>query len=117
MQDPEFLADLAFLTDMTQHLNELNLKLQGKQHNIANLYGYVNGFKNKLILFKTSLEKSDFSFFPSCKEHYTEMGNFEGCNFSDHLKYTGLHKNRPTYVFSQKSVLRVFTTIDRYFSY
>ncbi|CAG9574819.1 unnamed protein product [Danaus chrysippus] len=29
MRDPQFLADLAFLTDMTQHLNELNLKLQG----------------------------------------------------------------------------------------
>lgn len=86
MRDPEFLADLAFLTDMTQHLNELNLKLQGKQHNIANLYGYVNGFKNKLILFKTSLEKYDFSFFPSCKEHYTEMRNFD-YNFSDHVKY------------------------------
>lgn len=35
MQDPQFLADLAFLTDMTLHLNELSLKLQGKQHNIG----------------------------------------------------------------------------------
>ncbi|GFS68449.1 general transcription factor II-I repeat domain-containing protein 2 [Trichonephila clavipes] len=74
MQDPLFLADLAFLTDMTQHLNELNLKLQGKGHNIANLYEYGNGFRSKLKLFKTSLEQNNFSFFPSCKEHYTEMG-------------------------------------------
>lgn len=87
MRDPQFLADLAFLTDMTQHLNELNLKLQGKNHNIANLYGNVNGFRNKLKLFKTSLQQDDFSFFPSCKEHYLEMKNFEECNFLDHLKY------------------------------
>ncbi|XP_072389254.1 protein FAM200A-like [Diabrotica undecimpunctata] len=39
MEEANFLSDLAFLTDMTSHLNELNLKLQGKQHNIANLYG------------------------------------------------------------------------------
>ena len=31
MEDYKFLADIAFLTDMTQHLNELNLKLQIKQ--------------------------------------------------------------------------------------
>lgn len=87
MQDPQFLADLAFLTDVTQHLNELNLKLQGKNHNIANLYGHVNGFRSKLKLFKTSLQQNDFSFFPSCKEHYLEMKNFEECNFLDHLNY------------------------------
>ncbi|CAH1998494.1 unnamed protein product [Acanthoscelides obtectus] len=43
MADAQFLADLAFLTDMTSHLNELNLKLQGKQQNIANLFGHING--------------------------------------------------------------------------
>jgi len=48
MEDTELLDDLAFLTDMTQHLNELNLKLQITQHTIANLYGFVNGFKCKL---------------------------------------------------------------------
>ncbi|GFT05237.1 general transcription factor II-I repeat domain-containing protein 2 [Trichonephila clavipes] len=87
MQDPLFLADLAFLTDMTQRLNELNLKLQGKGHKIANWYGYVNGFRSKRKLFKTSLEQNNFSWIPSCKEHYTEMENFEGCIFKDHLKY------------------------------
>ncbi|CAH1978757.1 unnamed protein product [Acanthoscelides obtectus] len=40
MADAQFLADLAFLTDMTSHLNELNLKLQGKQQNIAKLFGH-----------------------------------------------------------------------------
>lgn len=48
-QDPEFLADHAFLPENTQHLNELNLKLQ---KNIANLFEYMNGFNKKLRLFK-----------------------------------------------------------------
>ncbi|KRZ18464.1 hypothetical protein T11_6483 [Trichinella zimbabwensis] len=40
-----FLSDLAFITDMTNHLNELNLKLLGKHQNIATLYDHLNGFK------------------------------------------------------------------------
>ncbi|CAH1965159.1 unnamed protein product [Acanthoscelides obtectus] len=40
---------------MTSHLNELNLKLQGKQQNIANLFGHINGFKNKINGFKNKI--------------------------------------------------------------
>lgn len=87
MQDPIFLSDLAFLTDMTYHLNELNLKLQGKQQNIADLYGNLKGFINKMKLFKSTLSKNDFTFFPSCKEHYDEMQNFEGISFTAHIKF------------------------------
>ncbi|KAG5862518.1 hypothetical protein JTB14_030125 [Gonioctena quinquepunctata] len=41
----KFFTDLAFSTDLTFHLNELNLKLQ---QNIANLFVHINGFKKKL---------------------------------------------------------------------
>jgi len=70
MQDPIVLSELAFITDMTNHLNELNLKLQGKQQNIANLYSHLNGFKSKLKLFKSTLANNIFPFFPNCKEHF-----------------------------------------------
>lgn len=33
-KDPNFLQNLAFLVDITQHFNELNLKLQGENLNI-----------------------------------------------------------------------------------
>lgn len=87
MVDAKFLSDLAFLTDLTSHLNELNLKLQGKQQNIAYLYGHIRGFQNKIKLFKSSLEKHDFSFFPSCKEHFEEMQDFEKVSYLTHIKY------------------------------
>ncbi|XP_059573054.1 general transcription factor II-I repeat domain-containing protein 2A-like [Alligator mississippiensis] len=78
---PQFLAELAFLTDTTTHLNELNLKLQSKNNTISDLFGCVNGFRRKLKLFKVGLEKGDLIHFPSCKELEKEMENFEGVNF------------------------------------
>jgi hypothetical protein len=48
MLNPTFLCELVFLTDITKHMNDLNMKLQGKQQNVSNLFGHVNGFHNKL---------------------------------------------------------------------
>ena len=39
LADADFLCALAFLTDITKHLNNLNLRLQGKQQKIATLLG------------------------------------------------------------------------------
>ncbi|XP_059570183.1 general transcription factor II-I repeat domain-containing protein 2B isoform X2 [Alligator mississippiensis] len=80
---PEFLSELAFLTDMTTHLNELNLKLQCKNHTISDLFGCVNGFRSKLKLFKAAIEKGDLTHFPSCKELVKEMENFDCISFSE----------------------------------
>ncbi|GFV88735.1 general transcription factor II-I repeat domain-containing protein 2 [Trichonephila clavipes] len=41
-----WLMDLAFVVDITSHLNELNLQLQRKNQTIVELIGYVNTFKN-----------------------------------------------------------------------
>jgi hypothetical protein len=38
MLNPTFLCELAFLTDITKHMNDLNMKLQGKQRNVSNLF-------------------------------------------------------------------------------
>jgi len=56
----EFLADLAFLRDLTSHPNESTLKLQEIQQNTANLFVRMNRFKNKIKLFKSSLGKKTF---------------------------------------------------------
>jgi hypothetical protein len=82
MRNPTFLYELAFLTDITKHMNDLNMKLQGKQQNVSNLFGHVNGFRNKLKLFKTAIERNDLTHFPCCKELAEELSDYEGSDFS-----------------------------------
>ena len=48
LDDPTFQCSLAFLTDITNHLNELNVKLQGRNHIISQMYDHVKSFKVKL---------------------------------------------------------------------
>ncbi|XP_074040069.1 general transcription factor II-I repeat domain-containing protein 2B-like [Leptinotarsa decemlineata] len=65
-KDPEFLRQLAFITDLTNHLNKLNLSLQGRNQTVSDLIGMINGFRNKLNVFKRALEKNNLTHFPSC---------------------------------------------------
>ncbi|PNF38714.1 hypothetical protein B7P43_G16721, partial [Cryptotermes secundus] len=60
LEDVEFLRNLAFLTDITQHLNVLNLQLQGKKQTICQMFGFVDSFRKKLYLFKSALDKITF---------------------------------------------------------
>jgi hypothetical protein len=68
--------------DVTKHMNDLNMKLQGKQQNVSNLFGHVNGFRNKLKFFRTVIERNDFTHFPCCEELAEELSNYEGLDFS-----------------------------------
>lgn len=52
--DPKFIPDLAFLTDLTDKMNMLNLSLQGNKQVIAVMYECVKSFKCKLSFFKTT---------------------------------------------------------------
>ena len=67
-RDRNFLCKLAFLTDITMHLNVLNLRLQGRNQNISYLVGHVEAFKMKLRLFATCLKNNDLSHFDSSHE-------------------------------------------------
>ena len=55
----QLLLDLAFLTDLTALINELNLELQRKKKNIVNMISSVNPFKRKLQLLSTKLQRHD----------------------------------------------------------
>jgi hypothetical protein len=82
MLNPTFLCELGFLTDITKHMNDLYMKLQGGQQKVSSLFGHVNGFRNKLKLFKTATERNDLTHFPCCKELAPELSNYEGSDFS-----------------------------------
>ena len=51
LQDTDWLADFAFGVDILGHLNDLNMKLQGKGVFVHELYSNVKAFKAKLLLF------------------------------------------------------------------
>ena len=57
LDDPKWLADLAFLTDITSKLNELNLELQGQMKSLSQMISSVNAFINKLKLWMSQLFK------------------------------------------------------------
>lgn len=52
LRDTDFLCDMAFLTDVTSHLNHLNMQLQGRDQTVSDLYAHMSAFKRKLALFK-----------------------------------------------------------------
>ena len=62
--DNDWLAKLAYLADIFAELNELNIKLQGKDRTILNLFGKVDGFVEKAALWKRLCAQGDFSCFP-----------------------------------------------------
>ena len=62
-EDEQWLLDLAFFTDFTALLNELNLELQGKEKNIVNMISSVNAFKRKIQLLSTKLQCHDLRYF------------------------------------------------------
>ncbi|XP_067949723.1 protein FAM200A-like [Watersipora subatra] len=51
------MSDLAFLVDICGHLNDLNLKLQGKNKTIINTLPAVQAFFHKLELFLVDVQE------------------------------------------------------------
>ena len=50
LSDTVWLADLAFLVDITKHLNALNASLQGSDAVVSQLYAHIKAFGTKLQL-------------------------------------------------------------------
>ena len=55
LSDENWMDYLEFLTDITPHLSELNLKLQGKSQVMNKLFQHICAFWNKLELFQVHL--------------------------------------------------------------
>lgn len=83
LENLEFLCELAFITDLTNHLNILNLKLQRGNQIISQLVSVIDSFRRQLLLFKNHIEAGTLYFFPSCQILFEEHGT--NCNFQKHL--------------------------------
>ncbi|XP_071039533.1 general transcription factor II-I repeat domain-containing protein 2-like [Parasteatoda tepidariorum] len=58
LQSNAWLWKLAFYVDLTKHVNELNLRLQGENQHLPDLYTNIKSFRKKLILFQSQLRNS-----------------------------------------------------------
>ena len=67
-----WLNDLAFLVDITSHLNTLNVSLQGKEKLFTNLCDDISAFKMKLQLFVGQLEAGTLTNFPTLQSRSAE---------------------------------------------
>ncbi|KAK9703771.1 hypothetical protein QE152_g29109 [Popillia japonica] len=85
LADSRWLIDLGFLTDIMEKLNSLNLELQGKHKNIAEMISSVKSFKAKLDLLISHLQINSLVHFPHMKKM---LGNNEldGSLFIKHLQ-------------------------------
>ena len=68
----EWLWKLAFCVDLMTHLNDFNLRLQGKTSLLCNMYTEVKAFRQKLDLFATLLSRDNFPHFPVCEQFNQE---------------------------------------------
>lgn len=65
---PKWVSNLAFLVDLTSHLNKLNLQLQGEKQLIHDMWGHILAFETKLRLRECQLEKENYAHFPILEE-------------------------------------------------
>ncbi|KAK2812118.1 hypothetical protein Q5P01_000071 [Channa striata] len=82
-----FLCEMAFLCDITSHLNVMNLQLQGWGRVISDMYNTVKEFKTKLSLWEMQMRKENLSHFPSCQTMKEKLSTavFPSAQFADKL--------------------------------
>ena len=68
LEDDKFRVRLCVLTDIFGHLNKLNLLLQGRYKMLCNSYEAVNGFEDRVTLFKCHAEGGNFLHFKFTRE-------------------------------------------------
>ena len=61
----DWFCDLAFAVDIFSHVNELNVKLQGKDQLVHEMYTNIRAFKSKLTLFSRQISNKSFAHFPT----------------------------------------------------
>lgn len=67
LKDDKWIQDLAFMVDITGHLDFLNTKMQGRNKLVTELYDSIRTFEMKLQLFERQLKESNLSHFPTLK--------------------------------------------------
>ncbi|KAJ3588231.1 hypothetical protein NHX12_011825 [Muraenolepis orangiensis] len=68
LEDEKWVVKLMFLTDITGHLNKLNLKLQGAGQTVLDMFDTWKAFVGKLAIFSGDVATSTFRYFSHLRE-------------------------------------------------
>lgn len=72
LNDNVWLKDLAFMVDITDHLNHLNIQMQGKNKLVTEFYDLIRAFEVKLQLFQRQIAAHNLAHFPNLKSMQNE---------------------------------------------
>lgn len=64
LKGDQWVANLAYLADVFDRFNELNLQTQGRRSNCFEYYNKIEAFQMKLEMWKQEAEENRFSAFP-----------------------------------------------------
>jgi len=64
-EDSDWMCQFNFLVDMTNHWNELNACLHGKDQLIESVFDHIKAFEVKLCLWESQLWGENFVHFPT----------------------------------------------------
>ncbi|XP_060061829.1 zinc finger MYM-type protein 6 isoform X4 [Erinaceus europaeus] len=88
-RDEEWVAKLAYLSDIFSLINELNLSLQGTMTTLFNLYNKMDVFKEKLKMWLKRIQEDNYDMFPSFSEFSNSSALHKksiACIIAEHLE-------------------------------
>lgn len=72
LNDDKWLSTLAYLADIFGFLNEMNLKLQGRNMNCFIFWNKIDAFQKQLLMWEQQIAQSDFTTFSLANELLSE---------------------------------------------
>lgn len=73
LEDKHWIAKLAYMADIFEHMNELNVKMQGKKENILTCSDKLNGLKQKIVLWQNELRRGSLEMFPRSNQNESNI--------------------------------------------
>jgi len=81
LSNENWLNDLAVLTDIVQHLSDLNLKLQGKSQLVNKMFEHICAVEKKLELFQVQLSRAKLTHFTCLATRKLDFPDLDCTNF------------------------------------
>ncbi|GFU80731.1 general transcription factor II-I repeat domain-containing protein 2A [Trichonephila clavipes] len=73
LMDIMWLSKLMFFTDICQHFNELNIKLQGPNKTVIVMIDLIRAFEAKLYVFRNDIITKNYKYFPNLKKNTKDL--------------------------------------------